>query len=107
MGLTGNQKSLGAGLDSIASATPGNSLILYLDSLSNSALTASYEQMSPSNLVPMFKMGFSTAQAQGTMVGQHLSTMMSAPQFTQTAFNGESPMFAGNMPAEEEAEIAQ
>ncbi len=107
LGQTNNQKNVGAALDNIATNTPSNSLITYLNSLSNSAFPAVYNQMSPSNLTALFKMGFGTAQAEAGVVGQHVLGTFNTSIQNQSAFDGQGPSFAGNMPAEEEARIAQ
>ena len=107
LGLTGNQKSVGAALDNIATNTPGNNLVSYLNTLSNSSIPGAENQMSPSNLTPMFKMGFATAQVEAGMIGQRLSGMWIDSRFnSDTAWNGQ-PMFAGNMPVDQEAQIAR
>jgi autotransporter-associated beta strand protein len=107
LGQTSNQKSAGAALDNIATNTPNNSLITYLNTLSNSALPGVENQMSPSNLTPMFQMNFATAELEAQMIGQRLSQMLGNARFSSDWAYANGPMFAGNMPADQEAQIAQ
>ncbi len=109
LGVTGNEKAIAAALDNVAAGSTNTTLVNSLASLSGSALNTAYDQMSPSNITPMFKMGFATAQVQSGMVGDRLSQMFGTSKFNSnsSAWSGNGPMFAGNMPAEEEAEIAQ
>ena len=65
--------------------------------------------MSPSNLTGMFKMNFSNAQAEAGLVSQHLSGLLNSSVSSDAAWNQgpDGPMFAGDMPASQEAQIAQ
>jgi len=109
LGKTSNQKSVGEALDNIATNTPNNNLITYLNTLPNSSFPGVEDQMSASNLTPMFKMNFSNAQAEAELVGQHLSGILNSLVSSDTAWNQgpDGPMFAGDMPASQEAQIAQ
>ena len=109
LGLTTNQQAVGGALDGLNVNGGDPTLIGVMDTIVNGSLPGIYDQLSPSSLTPMFKMGFSTAQVEADMVGQHLAQMFGNGGFNSnnTAWNGEGPMFAGNMPAQEETQIAQ
>jgi len=109
LGVTANEKALGTVMDNFYSNSGDPTLISNLNTLSNSALSTVYDQMSPSSLTPMFKMGFSTAQVQAGMVSDRVSQLFgnSKASDNTAAWNGQGPMFASNMPAEEEAEVSQ
>ncbi len=107
LGQTGNQKSVGAALDNIATNASNNSLISYLNTLPNSSFPGVEDQMSPSNLTPMFKMGFATAQVEAGMIGQRLSQMLGNSHFVSDMAYANGPMFVSAMPADQEAQIAQ
>jgi outer membrane autotransporter protein len=94
-------------LDNIATNEPTNGIINYLNTLSNSAFPGVENQMSPSNLTPMFKMNFAAAQMEAGMIGQRLALMLGNARFSSDWAYANGPMFAADMPAQEEAQIAQ
>jgi autotransporter-associated beta strand protein len=109
VGLTGNQGSIGAALDALAGQSGNSALINYLNNQTNASLPEIYQQLSPSNLTPLYHMGFTTAQIEAGMVGHRLAGLFGGSSFSSTnvSWNGESPRFAGNLPASEEAAMVQ
>jgi len=107
--LTPNQAAVAGGLDNLTSLSANSTLLNALDSLPTSSLPAAYDQISPSNLTPLFKMGFMAAQAQGGFIWQRLSQYWGNGNSNSpyAALDGESPMFASTMSAAQEAQIAQ
>ena len=67
-----------------------------------------YDQTSPANLTPIYRIGFTTAQAEAGITGQRLSQLLgySLTGAQEVSWNGEGPEFAGNLPAGTEAEMA-
>jgi len=107
--LTPNQTAVAGTLDSLTSLSANPALLNALDSLSTSALPAAYDKISPSNLTPLFKMGFMAAQVQGGFIWHRLSQYWGngSSNSPYAVLDGESPMFASNMSAAQEAQIAQ
>ena len=107
LGSTPNQQVIGGVLDSLASNAKDPALIDALDAQSDSALPGIYDQISPASLTSLYRMGFSTAQAEAGIVGQRLSQLFGTSLGTaDLAWNGGSPMFAGNLPGSAEAGMA-
>lgn len=109
LGNTRNQKDVGAVLDKLVASSPGSTLITYLDSLSNSALPGVYDQLSPANLASLYQMGFATAQVESGLVGSHISELFGDSSWASSdvSWNGQGPMFAGDLPVGEEAAMAK
>ncbi|GEM_PF-830424 len=109
LGLTVNQKAVGLALDHLAFNSLDPTLILELSALTNSALPSIYDELSPSNLTPIYKMRFMDSQAQGQLVWQRLSAIWGNQNShsANMAWDGQNPMFAGNMPADQEVQIAK
>ncbi len=109
LGMTPNQKNIGADLDYLNSQSGNSNLIDYLNTLPNASLPGVYDQLSPSSLTSLFKMDFAASQAQSGMIGRRLSQIFGDTRYSDndTAWNGQGPMFAGVMPAQEEAQTAQ
>jgi outer membrane autotransporter protein len=109
LGLTVNQKAVGAVLDNMALNSLNPALIMELSAIADSSLPSIYDELSPSNLTPIYKMRFMDSQAQGRLVWQRLSEIWGNQDSNSAnvAWDGESPMFAGNMPADEEVQIAK
>jgi autotransporter-associated beta strand protein len=108
LALTPNQQAVGGALDSLASNSKDPALINALDAQPDSALPGIYDQISPASLTPIYRIGFTTAQAEAGIVGQRLSQLFGgfSTGSGDLAWNGESPMFAGNLPAPVEAGMA-
>jgi autotransporter-associated beta strand protein len=109
LGLTPNEKTVGAFLDKLNGDGGDPALLETLDTLHDSSLPAAYDQLSPSGLTPMFKMRFSNSQAEAGLIGQRLSQIWEIGSLNSqdSAWNGEGVKFAGNLPAMEESQIAQ
>lgn len=109
LGQTTNQKTIGGALDLAAIDFSNTTLISYLNNQSNASLPGIYDQISPASLTSLYQMGFSTARSQAGLVNQRLSQLFSTFDSTSldVSWNGEGPQFAGDLPASEEAGIAQ
>ena len=109
LGNTRNQKNIGAALDSLAGQGLDPALINNLDNLFNSALPGAYDQLSPASLTPLYQMGFSLAQAEAGLVGGRISQWFGDTGWSSgdVSWNGQSPMFAGNLPAGQEAAMSK
>jgi autotransporter-associated beta strand protein len=107
--LTLNEKNIAGDLDNLAANTEDTTLLNALTALPTSSLLAAYDQISPSNLTPLYKMQFMSSQAQGNLVWQRLSEVWGnkSSNSTNMAWDGESPMFASNMSADQEVQIAR
>ena len=107
--LTINEKNIAGDLDNLAANTEDTTLLNALTALPTSSLLAAYDQISPSNLTPIYKMRFMDSQAQGRMVWQRLSGIWDDTRYnpSYSALDGESPMFASTMPADQEVQIAR
>jgi len=57
----------------------------------------------------MFKMDFTASRAEAGLISRRLSQMFGNSRFSDndTAWNGQGPMFAADLPAAQEAQIAQ
>ncbi len=109
LGNTHNQKNIGAALDGLDSRGGNPNLINNLNTLSNAAMPGAYDQLSPAGLTPLYQMGFATARAEAGLVGSHISQLFGdlGLNSNDTAWTGQSPMFAGDMPAAQEASISK
>lgn len=108
-GSTFNQTAVASGLDSLTALSANPTLLNALDSLPTSSLASAYDQISPSNLTPLFKIGFMAEQAQGELIWQRLSQYreIGSQSSPYAVLDSESPMFASNMPVAQEAQMAQ
>ena len=109
LGTNSNQKNIGGLLDHLATGGGLPALVNYLSTLSDSALPGAYDQISPANLTPLYQMGFATAQADAGLVGGRISQLFGEMGLNSNdnAWNGHGPMFAGDMPAAEEASLSK
>jgi len=107
--LTTNEKNVAGDLDNLAVNSEDTALLNTLTALPASSLMAVYDQISPSNLTPMYRMRFMVSQAQGELVWQRFSELWKIKNFNSTtmAWDDQGPMFASTMPAEQEARIAR
>jgi autotransporter-associated beta strand protein len=106
--LTTNEKNVADSLDNLAANAEDTALLNALTSLPTASLPSIYDELSPSNLTPLYKIRFMDSQAQGRLVWQRLSEIWGNQNFDPDvmAWDG-NPMFAGNMPAEQEVQIAK
>ncbi len=107
--LTTNEKNVADDLDNLAVNSEDTALLNTLTALPAPSLTAVYDQISPSNLTPLYRMRFMASQAQGELVWQRFSELWKSKNFNSTnvAWDNQSPMFASAMPAEQEAQIGR
>lgn len=104
---TPNQVSVAGALDSLVGTSPNSALITALNEQSDSDLPGIYNQLSPDNLTPMFRMEYSLSQAEAGIVDRHLANLFSEFSSIDMAWNGEGPRFAGNLPASQEAQMGK
>ena len=109
LGTTPNQISVGKGLDGLGAQSPRSPLVLYLNGQPDAALPGLYDQLSPANLTPLYQMGFSTAQAEAGLVGSRVARLFGDMGLNSDdiSWNGQGPMFAGNLPAPQEASMSK
>jgi outer membrane autotransporter protein len=109
LGTTLNQRVVGQALDNLSLQSEDSSLTNLLANMPLSSLPSAYNQLSPAALVPIFSMGFSNAVAETGLIQQRLASIEGGSNFDSrdTAWGGSGVMFAGNLPAMDEAQIAQ
>jgi len=109
LGTTPNEKNIGAALDYLAGHGGDPALIAYLNSQSNGSISGIEGLISPADLTPLYRMGFTTAEIEGGMVGQRLAELLGDSGFgsSDVSWNGEGPRFAGNLPASDEAAMSK
>ena len=109
LGITHNQKNTGVALDALASTSATSPLIGFLNTESDSALPGDFDRISPANLTPLYQMGFGTAQVEAGLVTGRISQLFGDPGLNSNdiSWNGQGVMFAGNMPAAQEAGLSK
>jgi len=109
LGSTSNDTSIGAALDALAKSGNGNPALSYaLTSATNAQLQKLFNEISPSNLTPLYQMGFSLNNAQSSVVVQHLAGLWGGSGFGtgDYSWNNQGTLFAANIPASDEAAMA-
>jgi autotransporter-associated beta strand protein len=108
IGQTTNQTSIGGVLDGLAANSGKPDLINYLNTLSDSQLVAVYNELSPSNLTPIYKMGFLTAQGLTDRIVNRIGQLLGSSYFNSNnlVWNNKDIQFAGNLSPMDEAQIA-
>jgi autotransporter-associated beta strand protein len=108
VGVSANQKGIGAVIDTVQGAASDPALVGYLSSLDDADLRAAYDQISPATLAPMFRMEFASAQIQSAAIADRLSQRFGDSHSNSYASSyGNSPLFAGDIPAAQEAQMAK
>ncbi len=107
---TSNGKSVAAALDALSAAGP-STLALEIQNLATEDPKL-LGDLAPTVLTSGIQMGFFNAQATNLVIGQRLDALLGGDGFSwgsSTAWNhyGSNPMFAGDMPASDEAAIAK
>src|SRR5581483_6170216 len=105
LGLTLNQKAVGAALDSIFLDPTQQALMLDLGTQQAATLPAAYDLISPAGLTPLFQMGFELAQDRGALAQSRLSDLwdsIDAQPQSSALWKGPGRAFAANMDANEE-----
>lgn len=109
VGITPNQKAVGADLDTIALNPKAYNLMTSIGILSNTDMQAAYGQLTPEDFTGLFQAGFEGALSRTALVDQRLSQLMDdvdntvwLPGFSSTG----KPWFAANLPAQKEAAMA-
>ena len=108
LAATPNQKAVASSLDGAFGDSNSQNLMASLGLQASSTLPASYDQIAPTALLPVFQMSFVSAQAQASLVAQRFSQDDAFPTTgasTASRFQGGETLFAGNLPASEEAQM--
>ncbi|HEY5039576.1 MAG TPA: autotransporter domain-containing protein, partial [bacterium] len=103
--LTPNQKVVANLLDQVFLDTSLQNLIASLGIQSAGSLPGDFDQISPVGLTPVYKIGFELARAQALFVGQRMDEIWGGNNLggsSARAINGDGPMLAANMSAEQE-----
>jgi uncharacterized protein with beta-barrel porin domain len=107
VGSTTNQKGIGAIVDTFQVAGSHASLVDYLSGLSDADLRTAYDKISPANLGPMYRMEFAAAQTRSGAVGNRLSQLFASSRSDAYASWNGGPMFAADLSAGQEAQMAK
>src|SRR5262249_51530985 len=97
VGSTKNQKAIRALVDSFQAGGTHAALVDYLSSLSDADLQEAYDRISPSNLAPMFRMGFASAQVRSGAVRDRLSSVFGGSRSDEYASWNGGALFAANI----------
>lgn len=106
LGLTPNQRSVGAALDAGYLSVELEGLALTLGTAPAASLPASYDQVSPDSLTSLYRLGFAAARDQAALVQQRLA-LRTVGASRRQAWNIREPLFAADLPASEERSIAR
>ena len=110
VGLTGNQKTIGADLDHFFGVGKEYDLMLALVTQVPSSLPASFDRISPSAFASYFLTAFQTSGQQASFalgrMDQIHQSRSDRKSFSYGPDTGDSPRFAADLPASEEVAMA-
>ncbi|HVZ79204.1 MAG TPA: autotransporter domain-containing protein [bacterium] len=108
LAVTPNQKAVAAALDQAFGSAGTQDLTISLGQQTTSSLPSNYDQIAPTGILPVFPMGFAAARAQADMVSRRFSKRAGDDGLSRTAqWGGREVLFAGDLPASEEASMAK
>ncbi len=109
LGLTYNQQEVGGALDNLVGNGGDPALISELGTQANSSLPGIYDEISPANLTPVYRMSFALSGLEANLVSRRVSWLFGDSGFGSKtlSWNGEGPQFTGNLPASYEADMGQ
>jgi outer membrane autotransporter protein len=109
LGTTTNQINIGEALDKLAVNSEDSSLITVMNAIPNASLPAAYNQISPSSLTSIYRIGFSLSQLQAGLIAQRLSQIEGdfGPGASGLSWKGNGPLFAGDLPVADEAALVK
>jgi len=109
LGKTTNQINIGEALDKLAVNSEDSDLITIMNTIPNASLPAVYNQISPSSLTSIYRIGFSLSQLQAELIAQRLSQIGgdSGANASGLSWKGNGPLFAGDLPVADEAALVK
>lgn len=106
LAVTPNQKAVATALDGAFGKSGTQDLEVAMGIQASSALPASYDQVAPTGLLPVFQMGFETARAQADLLSRRFSEGNPDNEPSRLSRWGKDEvLFASTLPAKKEAQI--